>query len=142
MGLYLGGFMEKKVLALLMALALISPVKCGHEGGAVAVGALGGLAVGTMIGHASARSDRSDRVEEKLEQEQRERDQEKVSQLERKLEQKELERKIEEQRIRSEQRESEYKNMITFIVLGIIAALLLALFGVGIAAMIHKKKGS
>lgn len=134
--------MEKRVLALLIALALVSPARCGHEGGAAVAGALGGLAIGTMIGQSSARADRSDRVEEKLEQEQRERDQEKVSQLERKLEQKELERKIEEQRIKSEQRESEYKNLLTFIVLGIIAAMLLALFGVGIAALVHRKKGS
>jgi Flp pilus assembly protein TadB len=137
--------MEKKIFALLIALALVSPAKCGHDGGAAVAGALGGLAIGTMIGHATAVPDKrnkADRLEEKIEQEQRARDQEKVRQLENKLEKEELKRKIERQRIQSEQREKEYKNMLTLIVLGIIAAILLALFGVGIAVLIHRKKGS
>ena len=130
--------MKKKVLVLLAALALVSPAKCGHEGGAVAAGAHDGA----MIEQSSDKADKSDRVENKFEQEQRERDQEKVRQLENKLEKEELKRKIERQRIKSEESENEYKNMLTFIVLGLIAALLLALFGVGIAALIHRKKGS
>lgn len=134
--------MDNRVLGLLIALALVLPAKCDHDGGAAVAGALGGLAIGTMIGSAAAQSDKSERVEEKLEQEQRARDQEKVQLLEKKLERKELERKIEEQRIQSEQREKEYKNMITLIVLGIIAAILLALFGVGLAFLIHRNKGN
>jgi putative exporter of polyketide antibiotics len=65
-----------------------------------------------------------------------------VRKIENKLEKEELKSKIERQRIKAEQREKEYKNMMTFIVLGIIAAILLALFGVGIAVLIHRKKGN
>lgn len=130
--------MDKKIFLLMSSLALVCPAQCGHDGGAVAAGALGGLAVGTMLGHATAKSDKSERVEERLEQEQRDRAQEKIRALEKKIEKKELERKIEEQRVKSE---SEYKNMITIIVLGILAAILLAMFGVGISFLFHRKKG-
>lgn len=130
--------MDKKIILLLSSLSLISPGHCRHDGGAVAAGALGGLAVGTMIGHATAKSDRSERVEERMDQEQRERDQEKIRELEKKIEKKELERKIEDQRIKSE---NEYKSMATIIILGILAAILLAMFGVGIAFLVHRKKG-
>jgi hypothetical protein len=137
--------MKMKFLAVITALSFTCPVKCGHDGGAAVAGALGGLAIGTMIGHATAAPDKhskADRLEEKLEQEQRARDQEKVRQLENKLEKEELKRKIQRQRIMAEQSEKEHKNMLTLIVLGIIAAILLALFGVGIAVLIHKRKGS
>jgi hypothetical protein len=128
--------MDKKIFLLMSSLAFACPV-CGDDGGALAVGALGGLAVGTMIGQAAASSDKSERVEARLDQEQRERDQEKIRELEKRIEKKELERKIED----SVKSEGGYKNMVTVVILGILAAILLAMFGVVIAFLVHRKKG-
>ncbi len=128
--------MDKKILLLMSGLVFTCPVKCGHDGGAVAAGALGGLAVGTMIG-AAASSDHSERVEARLDQEQRERDQERIRELEKRIEEKELERRLEE-RIKSE---GGYKNIVTVVILGILAAIFLAMFGVGIAFLLHRKTG-
>jgi Flp pilus assembly protein TadB len=128
--------MDKKILLLMSGLAFAGPVHCDHNGGAIAAGALGGLAVGTMIG-AAASSDKSERVEARLDQEQRERDQERIRELEKRIEEKELERRLEE-RIKTE---GGYKNIFTIIILGILAAILLAMFGVGIAFLLHKKTG-
>jgi len=88
------------------------PLQAHGDGGAVAAGALGGLAIGTMIGSASSRDsgkasraereamkaqDEAERAKEKAEQVRIERDQERVRQLEKELERREMERKIEAQ---------------------------------------------
>ncbi|KKQ33556.1 MAG: Protein Map7d2 [candidate division TM6 bacterium GW2011_GWF2_37_49] len=130
----------KKITYLLLTLVALSPrIQCRHDGGAVVAGALGGLAVGTMIGSASAQSERNSRVEDRLDQEQRERDQEKVRDLERKLEKKEMERKIEEQRLLAEQREKERASTMHIIFISLIFILGLALAGLGIAIILKKK---
>ncbi len=122
-------------------LALIaSQAQCGRggSGGAIVAGTLGGLAVGTMIGSASADSRRSGRAEEearraqdKAELARIEQDRQRVSQLERELDKKDLEQRLAE-------RNSGASNHLPMFLMFIIVLLLTAM-GLLVVIMLRRR---
>ena len=104
-------------------------------------GALGGLAIGTMIGSAASRDKGSSRAEQaairaedKAENVQKEQERQRISKLEHDLERKELERKLE-----TLQREStKSPNNIVFFLYILVSILLLSV--VGLAVVFFKRK--
>lgn len=150
----------KKYIISLLFLLLSSPVAHARsDGGAIAAGALGGLAVGTMLGSASAsQSRRAYRVEdravraqeraeqealraqaraeqealraqEKVEQIRVEQGQQRIAQLERELERRSIEQKISQSRTKSG---NDTQNTMQIILLGLIGILTLAVIGLAI----------
>ncbi len=128
--------MNKYFIGVLVTIMICPKVYAGH-GGDAAVGALGGLAVGTMIGSAMSDSkkssraeqeairaqDKAERAEEKADQLRIEQEQERIRQLEHKL----------------EQRQQPAKNdATTMLLLGLVGILLLAVIGLGVAILRRK----
>ena len=106
----------------------------GHGGGGAVVGALGGMAVGTMIGSAVAQGSHSDRAEreavkaqEKTDQLRIDQEHQRVAQIERDADRRELERKLEEQRkvIEQQQQQQQSSSSPLVIALSILAGILL-----------------
>ena len=123
-----------------MVLTLPVKVNARHGGGDVAVGALGGLAVGTMIGSATARDksggraeqeavraqDKAEQAKDRAEQIRQEQ-QEKMMQLQREMDRKEMER-----------RDQERKDSTFNMLMALIALLGLAVIALGF--MVLRKK--
>ncbi len=123
--------------AALLALSLqyTTLIARGNSGAAIA-GALGGLAIGTMIGSA-ATSDRRDdsagqRAEEKAEQVRIDQERQRVTQLEREMDRREVERRLAETRGNS-------SHDLTYMLMVAVVIVLLFMVG-GLAIMIMRRK--
>lgn len=141
----------KKHLLILVVLGLAQPLNAGRcgSGGAAIAGALGGLAVGTMIGsatasgtnkqaaHAERKADKAEqkamRAQDKAEQLRIEQDQQRINQLERELERREVERKIAE----VHHKHGGHDNMM-MILLILIGFLTVAVIGLSIMVLRRK----
>lgn len=129
--------MKKTLLPLLVILSSITnntTLARHHGGGDAVVGALGGMAVGTMIGSAAAQGSRNDRAtqeaikaQDKTEQLRIDQEHQRVAQIERDADRRELERKLEEQRrvIEQQQQQHQSSNSPIVIALSILAGMLL-----------------
>lgn len=140
----------KKLLtsALFLSAAISNASGRGGDGGAVVAGTLGGLMVGSMITSAAAdSSNRKTRVEDKIENVQRENDLSKVTQLQREMDKKELEHKLEQQRLVEQQRlatiqqEHERSNSFMYLLLGVIFIMFFAILGLGVLLINMRKRG-
>lgn len=141
--------MNKYLIGLLVTI-IVCPKVYAHGGGDAALGALGGLAVGTMIGSAVASDskkssraeqeairaqDKADRAQEKAEQLRIERAEEKTEQLRIEHEQervRQLERQLDKQK------DTDKGSTTTMLLLGLVAILLLAVIGLGVVVLRRK----
>lgn len=98
------------------------------RGGDAVAGALGGLAIGTMIGGATSGNSRSSRAEREAERahDKADRQQERVERLEREIDRRELEQRI-----------GSGNSMVTILV-ALVVVLLLAVIGLGVFIMRRK----
>lgn len=138
--------MKKIFMSLLVLTASAPSAFCRGDGGAVVAGTLGGLMVGSMItSAASESSNRRARIEDKIDNVEREHDRSKVSQLQREIDKKELEAKLEQQRLIEQQRvaamqqERDRSNSFMYMLFGVIFIMFLAIVGLGIF-MVHMRK--
>ena len=108
----------------------------GNSGGAAVAGALGGLALGTMIGSAAASDRRDDsagqRAEDKAEQVRIDHERQRVAQLEREMDRREVDRRLAESRGNS-------GHDITYMIMIAVVIVLLFMVG-GLAIMIMRRK--
>ena len=144
--------MKKIILALLVAFLLCPKMQARDSGGAIAAGAIGGLMLGTMITSSASDSRRKTRLEDKVDQAQREQDKE-VGQLKRELDKRELETKlseqhrfieqqklVEHQRVLDTQRERERTNSMMTIFFIMMAIMFLVIVGLGIYIASRRKQ--
>lgn len=130
--------MKKQVVGL-SALLILSmqfvPMLSARGGGEAVAGALGGLAVGTMLGSAVSgqnhNSSRAERAEDKADQVRAEQERQRVAQLER-----EMDRRDMEHRLAQERKAGEDSRFMILMVL--VVALLLGVGALGFFLM-HKK---
>lgn len=126
--------MKKIILGSLVAVTILFPLH--GRGGDAVVGALGGLAVGTMIGHAAADSSgrRTTRAEDEVRRVEdrqtmrREQDQERIARLERELESSKMKTKVRN----AKKKEADSIMMILIILIGL---LMVAVAGLGFAVL-------
>lgn len=142
--------MKKYILSTIICLLSCPQIHAGRDGGAIAAGALGGLAVGTMLGAASANQSRSlsraeqeairaqnraeqeaIRAQEKVEQIRIEQGQQRIAQLEREIERRNIENKIAKSNAASSN--NLYMLLISLVVVLIFAAL-------GVAVLLLKRR--
>lgn len=126
--------MKKQIFITLVASALCFQDLAPRDGGAAVAGALGGLAIGTMIGSASSRDSRTERraerAEDIAEQNRIDAERQRVTQLEREMERRELERKIAEN--------SSFGGNLSLILFALVIVLLFAVIGLGIVVLRKK----
>lgn len=150
--------MKKYILSIIICLLSCPQINAGRSsGGAIAAGALGGLAVGTMIGAASAGQSRSIsraeqkavraeqdalrareraeqealRAQEKVEQIRVEQGQQRIAALEREIERRNIENKIAKSHAAS-------SNNLYMLLISLVIVLLGA--AIGLAVLVIKKK--
>ena len=106
------------------------------SGGAAVAGALGGLAIGTMLGSAAANNNRDDaagqRAEEKAEQVRIDHERQRVAQLEREMDRHEVERRL------AESRGNAGHDMAYMIMIAVVIVLLFMVGGLSIMIMRRK----
>ncbi len=144
--------MKKFILAVLVVFLLCPKIQAHDSGGAIAAGAIGGMMLGTMITSAASDSRRKTRLEDKVDQTQREQDKE-VGQLKRELDKRELETKlseqhryieqqklVEHQQVLDAQRERERTNSMMTILFVMMAIMFLIIVGLGIYIISRRKQ--
>ncbi|NDD55819.1 hypothetical protein EBZ39_18465 [bacterium] len=119
------------LLGLLAALSLPHVALLARGGDAVA-GALGGLAIGTMIGTAASNDGRASRAEERAEQVRIDQERQRVAQLEREMDRRDLERKM------AESNALHGNNSLFIILVSIVIVLLFGVVALGILVMRKK----
>lgn len=129
----------KKIIFTGLLVLMTSSTLCAGRGGDAVVGALGGLAVGTMIGQATAadsskrRADRTEeeirRVEERQEL-RREQDKERIDRLERELERSQMKNKVKSAKTQS----NKIEPLMVFLLV-LIGMLMILVIGLGAAIL-------
>jgi len=135
----------KKILLGAMALLMTSQSLnlYASDGGAVAAGALGGLAVGTMIGQAAAsdshRATRAEqeavRAQDKADQVRAEQERQRIDQLERELDRRDTERQLQEARAAAAS-QSTNPMMVTLMIL--VGLLTFIVIGLAVIVLRHR----
>jgi hypothetical protein len=138
--------MKKILLGAITLLMTSQPLSVyARGGGDAAVGALGGLAVGTMIGHATAnsgdphRATRAEqeavRAQDKADRVQIEQERQRIAQIEREIDRRDTERQLQEARAAAASQSANPMMVTLMILVG-----LLTLIVVGLAVVVLRRK--
>lgn len=127
--------MKKQIFLALLLISFSFPsIGIARDGGAAVAGALGGLAIGTMLGSATARGStterKAERAEEIAEQNRIDAERERVARLEREMDRRDVERRLADQ--------SGFGGSLSMILFALVIVLLFAVIGLGIVVLRKK----